>query len=184
MAKANIVGVCGSLRQNSLNREILRLGLDMVKAKGHEAELLDLRSFSLPLFNEDIAGSGTLPENVSLLKNKVRSASGLIIASPEYNASISSSLKNAIDWIFVNDNPFKYKVIGLIGVSTVWWGASRSLSHARSIFSHMGSYVVPSQLALPFAAQNFLNGKLSKEYQDTLANVVDELIMLSTKLER
>jgi NAD(P)H-dependent FMN reductase len=53
---------------------------------------------SLPLFNQDILERDGFPAGVAELKDALRAADGLLIATPEYNWGIPGFLKNAIDW--------------------------------------------------------------------------------------
>ncbi|MCC6277718.1 MAG: NAD(P)H-dependent oxidoreductase [Oligoflexia bacterium] len=181
MPNLKIVGICGSLRKESSNRKLLSLTLDLFAKKNCTVEFLDLKKLMLPLFDEDVMNEGT-PENAKYIGQQIREAQALIVANPEYNGSVSGPLKNAVDWISVAKNPFKDKVIGLIGTSTGWWGASKSLIHARAIFTHLGGIVVPSQLALPQSEQNLINGQLKQEsHQKMLDSVVNDVLRFSEK---
>lgn len=53
---------------------------------------------SLPLFDQDILDGAGPPDGVTELKDALRAADGLLIATPEYNWGIPGFLKNAIDW--------------------------------------------------------------------------------------
>lgn len=68
------------------------------KSAGAEVTYLDLRDLPLPLYDEDLEAQEGLPTNARTLKDLMISHQGLLIASPEYNSSLTAVLKNAIDW--------------------------------------------------------------------------------------
>ena len=92
-----ILAFGGSLREASFNRALL----DEAAALAPAAVEVDLSLLpvinSLPLFNQDVAGRGFPPE-AEQLKDALRAADGLLIATPEYNWGIPGFLKNALDW--------------------------------------------------------------------------------------
>lgn len=93
-----ILALGGSLREGSRNRALL----DEAAALAPASAELDLSQVgvvgSLPLFNQDILDREGFPAEVIELKNALRAAGGLLIATPEYNWGIPGFLKNAIDW--------------------------------------------------------------------------------------
>jgi NAD(P)H-dependent FMN reductase len=171
MSQLKILGFCGSLRNNSYNKKLLAIALKQMEQMGCATEFIDLKFYPLPLFDEDVMAQGT-PEHVVTLGNKIREADALIVANPEYNGSVSGVMKNAVDWMSIGKNPFKGKVMGLVGCSTGWWGASKSLIHARAIFVHLGGVVVPTQLALPQSEINIVNGALKEESHKKMLDAV------------
>jgi chromate reductase len=93
-----ILAFGGSLREASKNRALLVEAAALVPAGG-ELDLSQLAVIgSLPLFDQDILERHGLPAEAAQLKDALRSADGLLIATPEYNWGIPGFLKNAIDW--------------------------------------------------------------------------------------
>jgi len=93
-----ILALGGSLRQASFNRALLREAAALAPAEaGLDLGLVDLVR-ALPLFDQDLLDRDTPPAEVARLKDALRAADGLLIATPEYNWSIPGFLKNAIDW--------------------------------------------------------------------------------------
>jgi NAD(P)H-dependent FMN reductase len=93
-----ILGLGGSLRKASRNRALLDEAAALAPA-GTELDLSQLGVVgSLPLFNQDILERDGFPAGVAELKDALREADGLLIATPEYNWGIPGFLKNAIDW--------------------------------------------------------------------------------------
>src|SRR6187401_1580751 len=89
-----ILGISGSLRKASLNTAALRACNDLLP-KGMSLRITSIAD--LPLFNQDVFDAG-IPEPAKRLRAEIAAADGVLIASPEYNFSVSAALKNAIDW--------------------------------------------------------------------------------------
>jgi chromate reductase, NAD(P)H dehydrogenase (quinone) len=93
-----ILALGGSLRAGSWNRALL----DEAAALAPNMTELDLSQLavigSLPLFDQDVEERDGVPSAVVELKDALRAADGLLIATPEYNWGIPGFLKNAIDW--------------------------------------------------------------------------------------
>src|SRR5689334_12883564 len=93
-----ILALGGSLREASRNRALLEEAVALAPA-GSVVDLSQLAVVgSLPLFNQDILEREGFPAGVLELKDALRGADGLLIATPEYNWGIPGFLKNAIDW--------------------------------------------------------------------------------------
>ena len=107
-----IVGITGSLRPDSYSAKALEYVIDLVRAKGAEAEILDLRSLNLPFCD----ASDFYPDypDVEKLRDTVKAADGLILATPEYHGSLSGVMKNALD--LMSFEHLSNKVTGLISV--------------------------------------------------------------------
>ncbi len=91
----HIVGIAGSLRQQSYNLGLLRAAADMMP----EGATLDVRTIAgIPLYNGDDEAAAGAPPAVVALKEAIAAADGLVLATPEYNNGIPGAFKNAIDW--------------------------------------------------------------------------------------
>lgn len=127
----HILGFAGSLRKGSYNKSLLRAAIELVP-KDAELEIFDLEG--IPLFNQDIESN--MPEKVKEFKAKIRSADAILIATPEYNYSMTGVLKNAIDWASrpYGDNSFQGKVVALMSASGGMLGGARAQYHLRQCF--------------------------------------------------
>jgi chromate reductase, NAD(P)H dehydrogenase (quinone) len=93
-----ILALAGSTRRDSFNKRLVRIAARGAEAAGAEVTIIDLRDFPLPLFDEDLEREQGPPEAATRLKRLLVGHDGLLIASPEYNSSITAVLKNALDW--------------------------------------------------------------------------------------
>ena len=132
-----ILGLCGSLRQNSLNR----MALTALQSKVPELVIWDGMG-QLPLFNPD---EEFVPnEFVDDFRQNLRAAKVVIIASPEYAHGVTGVMKNALDWV-VGSGEFMQKqtvVVNCSGSATI---ANLAL---RETLSVMEAHVIPLTLPL------------------------------------
>jgi len=97
-AAVRVLALGGSLRERSFNRALLHEAAGLAPA-GAELDLSAVGVVgSLPLFNQDVLDRHGAPPEVTRLKDALRTADGLLIATPEYNWGVPGFLKNAIDW--------------------------------------------------------------------------------------
>lgn len=131
----HVLAFSGSLRRGSYNCALLRAAVELAPP-GMTLEIYDLAP--LPLFNQDI--EKPFPAAVAGFRARVAQADALLIASPEYNSSVTGALKNAIDWASrAPQPPLRGKPVGIIGASTGSFGTVRSQLHLRQILSHVGA---------------------------------------------
>ncbi|HIK08909.1 MAG TPA: NAD(P)H-dependent oxidoreductase [Oscillatoriaceae cyanobacterium M33_DOE_052] len=139
-----ILAFAGSTRADSYNKKMVKIAAAGAKAAGAEVTYLDLRDLPLPLFDEDLQAQEGFPENARKLKELMLAHQGLLIASPEYNSSITAVLKNAIDWASRPSEPgeqmlacFNGKVATIMSASPGGMGGMRGLVHLRSILGNI-----------------------------------------------
>ena len=142
--KVGIVGICGSLRKGSYTRMALAVALRGAAERGAETKLIDLRDYQLGFCNG--GDEGDYPKDVARLREEVRNAQGIILATPEYHGGYSGVLKNALDLMGFDE--FEGKMIGLVGVSGGGLGAFGALSALRSVGRALHAWVVPEQAAV------------------------------------
>ncbi len=185
-----ILAFAGSLRQDSVNKKLIKYAALELAKLGVEVTFIDLKDYPLPVYNPDILAE-EIPHEAKLLSNIMMSHQVWLIASPEYNYSITSCMKNLIDWMsrIPNNQPnmtaFADRVIGLVSASPSTYGGFRSLRQLREIFSSLGSFVVPSQVCVPNAFSAFdEQGHLTDVMgQKMLATTLNQLVSLAEKLK-
>ena len=154
---ARILVFAGSARQASLNRQLARLGAEAVRAAGAEATLIDLGDYPMPIYHGDLEAADGVPPKAVELGRLIVAHDGLLIASPENNASVSSLLKNTIDWLsrIREFDPLSGKTAALMAASPGALGGVRGLYHLRAILNTLGTEVIAQQFLLPRANQAF-----------------------------
>ena len=131
-SRLRIIGIAGSLRRASLNRALLAAAKELAPpSMAIFIETLD----ELPLFNSDL-DTGTPPPAVVRLRDVLRTADGLLLATPEYNHGVPGVLKNSIDWL---SQPLRGSVlcrlpVAIMGASTGLAGTARGQSQLRQSF--------------------------------------------------
>ena len=134
---ASILGISGSLRKGSYNTALLRQAQKLVPGV---IVLGDIRN--IPLYDGDVENAGT-PASVLGLKQKLETAAGLLIASPEYNNSVPGVLKNTIDWLSRPSgelkNVFRNKPVAVFGASPGGFGTVMAQSAWLPVFRSLGA---------------------------------------------
>lgn len=139
MASFHILGISGSLRQASFNTAALRAAQELAPG-GVSIDIATLGD--IPLYDDDLKATG-LPGPVTELAGKIAAADAVLIATPEYNYSISGVLKNAIDWVSrVPNQPFAGKPVAILGVSGGLLGTARAQYDLRKIFVFLDAHVL------------------------------------------
>lgn len=149
----NVLAFAGSLRENSVNKKLLRAA-EQVAPAGMSFEYFDL--IDIPLYNDDVYQEG-FPAPVTAFREKIAAADALLVGCPEYNHSISGVLKNAIDWASrPPDHPFDNKAVAVVGASPGNGGTTRAQEHFRSVAAVLNMHVVNRpELLVGFANSKF-----------------------------
>lgn len=149
-----IAAIAGSNANHSYNRMLLEF---MARHfSDDDIDVIDIRQ--VPMFNEDYKGK--IPEVVADIDRRVASADAVIIASPEYNHSITSALKSLVEWLSYEVHPLQDKPVMIIGASTYEQGSSRSQVQLRDIL------ISPGVNAYIFQNEEF--------FMSDAANIIDE----------
>lgn len=150
-----ILAFGGSLRKASFNHKAAVLAAEGARAAGADVTLIALSDHPLPIFNEDIEASEGVPENALTLKKLFLAHDGLIIASPEYNSTISAALKNAFDWVSrqTSENEamlaaFTNKTAAILAASPGGYGGARGLKQLRPFLENINIRVIEPQVTI------------------------------------
>jgi chromate reductase len=136
----NVVGFAGSLRRASYNRALLRAATELAPPALH---IVIHELDGIPLYNGDIEAAD-VPQSVVQLRDAVRKADGLLIATPEYNYGVPGVLKNTIDWLSrpPRDSALNGKVAALMGASPGMMGTARGQLQLRQAFTFTNTYAL------------------------------------------
>jgi chromate reductase len=172
-----VLAVSGSLRRGSHNTNLLRAAAELA-GDGVELVLWDGLK-RVPPYDEDDDGADA-PAAVAELRSAVAGADAVLIATPEYNASIPGVLKNALDWVSrpVATNPLRNKPAAVVGASTGAFGAVWAQAELRKVLATIGARALQTEVAARHAAERFdESGRLlDDELRAELAEAVEELV--------
>ena len=178
-----LLGISGSIRPASYNTRLLRAAARLLPP-GPQLRLWPGLA-AVPPYDES-RDLEPAPRPVSDLRVAIAGADAVLIATPEYNASIPGVLKNAVDWA---SRPFpssslRGKPVAVIGASTGIFGAVWAQAELRKVLDSIGADVLEAELSVPQVAEAFAcDGRLRDPALETvLAGIVAALSARSTEL--
>jgi len=157
-----VVGVAGSLRETSYTRMGVERALDGARLVGGTAELLDLREYDLPTYDADHGEAG----DAEAFTARIREADAVLLGTPMYHGSYSSTLKTALDYCGFEE--FEDETVGLLAVAGGDFPVT-ALEHLRSVCRALNAWVIPHQVAVPRAHAQFEDGRIVDEGVDERA---------------
>ncbi|MFD1774315.1 NADPH-dependent FMN reductase [Paenibacillus rhizophilus] len=162
--KLTITAICGSLREGSFNRKVLK-AMEELAPKHWEIHRADLSN--IPLYNADIESQGD-PQSVALFKESIRQADGVLIVTPEYNSGIPGVLKNALDWVSrpVKSSVLIQKPFAIAGATPGSGGTAQSQAQVRQTLLAMNAYTMPGP--------KILIGGIHEKLNETTGELDDE----------
>jgi NAD(P)H-dependent FMN reductase len=187
MSRTRLLALSGSVREGSYNQRLVDLAAGYAREAGAEVTSVRLDEFDLPLY-DPTRESNAFPEGARQLKAHFASHEGFLIATPEHNGSVSTVLKNTIDWVSrsIDDEPplaltgFRGKIAGLMSASPSPFGGLRSVTHLRQILGTVQALVVTEQVCVPFADKAFDGADLPNDLlKQIMSALVSRVIQLS-----
>lgn len=161
-ASRTILGIAGSLRRDSCNRQVLRAAATLTRPG---VELLELDGLKqIPPFDEDDEATPDLA--VLQLRRAIAAAEAVLVVTPEYNGSLPGQLKNALDWASRprRETVLRDKPAAVIGASPSPSGAGTAQADGRRVLARAGAQVIDTELAVPRAFERFdAEGRLIDE---------------------
>ena len=162
MSALKILVIPGSLRTGSLNAKLAATIAAELAQAGADVTRISLADFPMPIYDGDLQAKSGVPKTAHNLKRMMASHHGVLIVTPEYNASIPSLLKNAIDWVSRIQDPheargqvFRDRAFAIAAASGGRLGGARALMALRLILTACQAHVIPNQLSLPFAPEAY-----------------------------
>jgi chromate reductase len=170
-----VLGLSGSLRRGSHNTRLLLLAGRLLPP-GAELELYDELKAIPPYDADDDVEPA--PAAVADLRAAIDRADAVLIATPEYNGSISGVLKNALDWASrpVGESVLRNKPVAVMGATTGMFGAVWAQAETRKVLSTIGARVIDREVPVPRAQYAWEpEGRLAPELEAEIGGVLLEL---------
>jgi chromate reductase len=154
---ARVIGIAGSLRKGSYNAALLRAAAALAPA-GMEVEIATIAG--IPLYDGDLEAEHGAPPPVIELQEKIAASDGLLLVTPEYNASMPGVFKNAVDWLSRPPKGaaavFGDRPVAIMGATPGAWGTRLAQAAWLPVLRNLGAQVYfGKQLHLATAAKVF-----------------------------
>ncbi|WP_233007913.1 NADPH-dependent FMN reductase [Rheinheimera faecalis] len=173
-----VVGLSGSLNENSRTTIALQQCLSFIEASGHSTHLFDLKTKNIPFFSE---ANRQVSLTAQAMIDEIRTADALIIATPEYHGSYSGVLKNALDYLTKSE--VETKAIGLIGVGAGQYGGYSAIDALANVMKTLHGIVLPLQVSLSNSHVVIQNNQVQCEkHSYRLKLLAEQVIHYSGKL--
>jgi len=161
---AKIVVIVGSVRSERNGIKVAKWVVSKLEEKGHSVSLVDPVKLDLPLLDKMYKEMDSPPEKLQKLQKIIKEADGYIPITPEYNHSVSSALKNTMDYFL---EEYFFKPSAIVSYSVGSFGGVTAGNHLRQILAEMGTLAISSQFPISKVHEVFDNdGKLLDEKYD------------------
>lgn len=184
-AEKKVLAFSGSTREQSSNSKLVHEAVEMAKEMGASVQVINLRDYAMPFYDGDLEEKDGMPLNAKELRKLMENSDVVIIASPEYNSSVSAVLKNTIDWASRGEtggssrSAFKGKKFVLLSTSPGKGGGARGLVSLKGIIENIGGEVVGQPISVPEAGKAFdAQGKLTDA---TTASTIKKTVQQALK---
>ncbi len=190
-----ILVFAGSLRSGAFSISTADVAMKVLALQGAEVTRISLADYPLPIMDQDLEKEKGVPDNALNLARQIAAHDGMLIASPEYNASIPPLLKNTLDWVsrVRRDGtralkPFEGKVAGLCSSSDGNFAGVRGLYHLRAVLMACRVEVVTPQCSVGRAGEafdengDFRDERLRRQMEMVCEALIERAKMMSTRL--
>lgn len=148
-----VVALCGSRRDASKTKVVLRAALSAARDRGADTRLVDLDAYDLPAFDADATDAG----DATTLRDVVGSADAVVLGTPNYHGSYSGVLKNALDYL--GRDEFAGQTVGLVEVAGGRFPGS-ALAHLRTVARTLNAWTLPVEVAVPSSHSTVRAGEI------------------------
>lgn len=171
---AKIALFVGSVRRDRNGIKVAHWIQNKLVERGHEVFFIDPMQIHLPLLDRMYKEMDNPPEELKKLRENVKDADGYVPITPEYNHSISSALKNTLDYFL---EEYFFKPSAIVSYSVGSFGGINAAQHLRQIFAELGAPSISSSFQIPQVHKVFDNdGKLlDEQYNTRVKRFLDEL---------
>lgn len=144
---SHIVIISSSVRvKRNSNRVALYFKKYIEDNKLATVEILDLNTYQFPVFNERLRLQVNPSEQTLEFAEKIKSASGVLIVTPEYNGGYPAALKNVIDLLY---NEWHRKPTAISTVSSGMFGGTQVITSLQFTLWKMQAWTVPAMFPVP-----------------------------------
>ena len=191
-----ILVFAGSLRIGAFSISTADAAMKELALQGADVSRISLGDYPLPIMDQNLENEKGVPENALKLSRQIAAHDGMLIASPEYNASIPPLLKNALDWVsrVRRDGarpfkPFDGKVAALCSSSNGNFAGARALYHLRAVLMHCHVEVITPQCSVSKASEafdedgQFKDEALRHRMEVVCRTLIERAAMMSTRIE-
>ena len=188
-----ILVFAGSNRIGAFSGKLAAAAAIELGKTGADVTRISLIDYPLPIMDEDLEREKGIPENAYKLARMFAAHDGMLMCSPEYNASIPPLLKNTLDWVsrISKDNgkplkPYQGKIAALCSSSDGALAGIRGLVHLRAVAMNIGMTVISEQCSIAKASEAFDDGGQLRDArsQAALSKVANTLIQMCRALGR
>src|SRR5258705_1612192 len=179
----NVLVLSGSMRMDSLNTKMARLAAMTIEANGGSADFATMADFPMPGYNGDDEDDAGIPPEADQLRARLEATDAFILASPEYNGSMSGCVKNAIDWVSrFRPQPFHGRHALLVSASPSMVGGNRGLWALRVPLEHLGAHVFADMFSLAQAHESLdergeiMRASLKERFDETIVSFMDLVV--------
>ena len=154
-----------SLRRGSLNTRLADLAAAAIESGGGTVDVAAMRDFDAPSYDQDVQRDEGFPPGAEEFRRRLEACQAFVVASPEYNASMPGTLKNAIDCVSrYQPQPFNERHGLLMSASPSMAGGNRGPWALRVPFEHLGARLYPDMFSLARAHLAFTTeGRITSE---------------------
>jgi chromate reductase len=189
-----ILVFAGSIRSGAFSARTADAAMKELAMQGADVTRISLVDYPLPIMDQDLEKEKGVPENAVRLARLISGHDGLLIASPEYNASIPPLLKNAIDWVsrvrrVEGFHPLAGKAAALCSSSDGNFAGMRGLYHLRAVLMACQLEVITPQCSVARAADAFdedgglREERLRRQMEKVCRTLIERAMMFSTRIE-
>jgi chromate reductase, NAD(P)H dehydrogenase (quinone) len=183
-AETKVLALAGSTRKDSNNKKLVREAAELARHMGASVTIIDLSDYPIPFYDGDLETTKGMPDNAKRIRSMMVASNAIIVASPEYNGSVSAVLKNMIDWASRSEKggpsrqAFAGKKFAIMSSSPGQGGGARSLKHLQEIIENVGGEVVPKMVSVPNANSAFnAQGRLANpDMERELSEEIQQLL--------
>ncbi|HVF39196.1 MAG TPA: NAD(P)H-dependent oxidoreductase [Gemmatimonadaceae bacterium] len=175
----NFLVFAGSSRKDSYNGRLATLAGRAAANVGAAVDNACFTDFPVPWYDQDVETEAGIPVGAQRFAERLNAADGLILSSPEYNASMPGAVKNLIDWVSrIRPQPFNGKQALLLSASPSMAGGNRGLWSLRIPLEHLGMRVYPDMFSLAqahkaFSGEGLADSTLQSRFDSTIAGFID-----------